>query len=205
MARTSAVPTVPTRGVTQAGLRPAEASGLLMPSWTVPAVVGAAAVTLVAALVLGDGGPQPVEAGLPDAGAFTGWALPVSRWCFDVAALGTVGMLLTGAVLLPGVHGLLSPAGARAVRSAVWWSMTWAVAAAASTVLSVSEAFGLPAWTVLSGGVAPAAAWELPQVRAMVVVAVLAGVVGVLARLSRGVLGGCLLLALALVGLVPAV
>src|SRR4051812_1679883 len=83
--------------------------------------------------------------------------------------------------------------------------MTWALAGAASRVLPVSEVFGMPASAVLSGGVELGAAWELPQVRAMVVVAVLAAVVVVVARLARGVLVGRLPLTCALVRLVPVV
>jgi cytochrome c oxidase assembly factor CtaG/putative copper export protein len=162
-----------------------------------------AVAALVAALLFGGGRPRPAAPGLPDAGAFTGWALPVARLLLDVTAVGTVGVLLTGAVLAPSRGGQLSPAAFRILRGATWWGLAWAGAAVATLLLSLSEIVGVPVGEVLSPDVLGSYGASVQQGRALLAVVAIAVVVSAYARwtLTRG--GAVLLLVLAVAGLLP--
>ncbi|MGZ4429750.1 MAG: hypothetical protein ACXVEV_15615, partial [Nocardioidaceae bacterium] len=93
-----------------------------------------AGAVLVVVLLAGGGAPQPVPAGLPDAGPLTGWALPAARLAADLAGFAAVGLLLAAGVLLPAPDGRLRPVALRETLWAVRAAVVWLVAVAAEAV-----------------------------------------------------------------------
>ncbi|MGH3586861.1 MAG: hypothetical protein ACRDQ0_11105, partial [Pseudonocardia sp.] len=134
--------------------------------------LGLVALSAVAALLVGyvaaAGAPEPVASGLPDAGLFTAWAMPVARLAFELAAVATVGALVT--VLLTPSRDGLPLASLRALRVAGWCCWTWSATTVALILFTVSDVFAVP----VSGLLTPdtvSYVWELPQTRALLVVA----------------------------------
>lgn len=162
-------------------------------------MLGTAAAVLLGALLLTGTTPRAAPTGLPDPGPLTGWGLPLLRVLLDLAGIATVGLVLTGAVLLAGRAGTLPGSGLRALRAATTWAAVWSVTALTACALTVSDVLGLPVTAVPWGQVPTGPAWSVPQVRALAVVAVLAAGSAVAAGLvrttaaARGVLGGTLL------------
>lgn len=87
--------------------------------WVAVLIMGLLATgVLLAGLLVGGGRPAPVTPGLPAAGAFTGWGLPLAELVTRIAAVGTVGALLLGAVLSPSRGDTLDAGALRTVRTA---------------------------------------------------------------------------------------
>ena len=170
-------------------------------STSVVAAVLVGGGVLVLALVLAGGRPVPSVAGLPDAGPVTGWALPVVRLLFDLAALTTVGALLLAAVLLPGRPRGLPAVAVTAVRSAAWSSALWCVSAALLCVLTAAETVGVPLAGLALRDLADVTA--VGPGRALLAVALLAGVVSGGCSRAHTATGGRRLLLLAGLGLLP--
>jgi putative copper export protein len=119
-------------------------------------VMCVAFATLALALWLGGGVSLREFTGLEDIGALTAWGLPMSRLVVDLSAVGTVGMLLTAA-LLPTEDGELGQVARRSLRTAGWLGLVWSVATAAMLVFTWSDVTGLkvselPLSQVVSGG-----------------------------------------------------
>jgi putative copper resistance protein D len=140
-------------------------------------------------------------AGLPDAGPVTGWALPLLRLGVDAAAVGTVGLLLTGSVLVGTSTADLGSVAARTVRAAWTWSAAWCLCALAVLVLTVSETVGVPVWQLPLDTMLEQATTS--RGRALLAVAALSGVVTVGAARVRGPGAARRVLALSLVGVLP--
>lgn len=155
---------------------------------------------LVVALLLSGGAPQPAAAGLPDAGGFTGWALPGARLLFDAAAIGTVGTLLVAALLMPWTG---TQAAQRVVRMASWWAAGWAAVTVLTLMLSLSDILAVPMRDVLSAHVLLSVAWGLPQGRALLLVLGVTAVLAAYARWTTTRAGTGGLLGLGVVGLLP--
>ncbi|POM24212.1 Cytochrome c oxidase caa3 assembly factor [Actinomadura rubteroloni] len=190
----------------------------------VPAVVRAAALasaaaiaTLVVALVAGGAATEKVIPGLGDAGAATRWGLPFARLVMNLAASLTVGALLAAVVLLPmnarragkrgkGAEPGAAPLTADAIgylRAASWFAATWAAAAGATLVLTVSDVLGQPALDVLTGNELSSYVGSLTQGRALMLVVLLAVVVALLAWTTTTPGAAAGLLALAVVAVLP--
>lgn len=167
-------------------------------------LAGAAAATAALVLALLGAGGAPVAApdGLPDAGLGTGWGLPAATLLLHLAAVVTVGSLLTGAVLVPATGGALQRAGLAAVRAAGSSAVCWAVLGAATSLLTASSVLGLPVADVLAGAAGgPADVLVLPGVRApllsgLAAVALVGWSSGVTTRAGAAALLGGALLAL---------
>lgn len=163
-----------------------------------------AAVVLVVALLAAGGAPEAGQPGLPDAGPLTGWGLQTFTLLFQLAAVVTVGCLLTGAALAPSRDGRLDGSGLAAVRAGTSWAAGWGLCALVAAVLSLAEIVGLPVREVVAGGTD---VWgqlaTLAQPRALVLSAAVAVVVAAYARWVRTTSGGWLLLGAALLGLTP--
>jgi putative copper resistance protein D len=162
-----------------------------------------ALVVLVVVLLVGGGAPQPVPDGLPDPGPVTGWGLPVARLLAELAAMASVGLLLTAALLLPSPRDALADLPARAVALAARAATVWLLAVVAEAVLTVSEILGAPPGQVLDPTLLRSFLGQTSDGRALLVQAVLVVVVCVLARTAtttRAVALGCVV---ALVALVP--
>lgn len=169
-------------------------------------VVGAtllATGVLVVVLVAGGGAPQRSPVGLPDAGALTGWALPLSRLVADLAALATVGLLLAAAVLLPSPAAQLRWVPFLAVRTASRTALAWAAAALCQALLALSDLLGAPLSQSLDPALVASFVRDIPQGRALAVQAVLALTLAVLSRLVVTNRGAALLTLVAVIALVP--
>lgn len=172
--------------------------------WAVATALLAGGV-LAFALTLGGGAPQPVPAGLPDPGALTGWALPTVRLLSDLAALATVGLLLTGVLLLPSPDGQLAGLSLRAVRAAGRAAAVWAVLPLMLLVLSVSDVFGVSLSGAFDLALLSGFALDTSGGQSLIVQALLASVVAVCSRFVLGTREGAVLLGLALATLAPPV
>lgn len=168
-----------------------------------PPVVAAAALGLLAAALVGGGSPHRATDGVPDAGPAVGWGLLVTRLVSDGAAITTVGLLLTGAVLLPNREGNLVGSAIRAVRLSALPAAVWAVASAVQFCLTTADILALPVLDALKPDVFRSAMDLLPQSRALAVQAVLAAVLAGLVRLTLRAGVALALLALALLTAVP--
>ena len=167
---------------------------------TITAAV-ACLLVLLGALVLAGGRPAPSAPGLPDAGPVTGWALPLVRLVFDLAAVATVGTLLLAVVLLPPLAPRLSDVATSAVRSAAWTSGLWSTSAVLLLVLTASESAGLPLGLLTAQDLGDHAAGG--RGRALVLVAVLAGAAALGCARAGTVTGARRLLTAAGLGLLP--
>lgn len=167
------------------------------------AVVLTSVGTLLLALVLGGGGPQPPLPGLPDPGLLTGWGLPLAKLAADLAAAGTVGALLIAGVLAPGKGRDLSGPGYRALLAATWWAVLWAAAVLTVLLLQMSDFIGTPVADVLDPVVLINYTRTVPQARALLVVAGLTVTLAIASRLAFSRTAALWLLAVALLAVVP--
>ena len=138
-----ATPTLPRRPARPVAGRESSTGGQRRLSWLLVGTGCGALLVLLVALLLAGGRPQPAVPGLPDAGAGTGWAVPVVRLAFDLAAVTTVGALLAGVALLRPAN-VLPAVSIRAVRAAGWSAAFWSVTALLLLILKASESLGVP-------------------------------------------------------------
>ena len=129
-------PSVSTDATEVAGLATGRWGGAL--GVVVLAVLAAAGV-LVAAAGVG-GAADPVAIG--DPGPVTRWGLLVSRTVYDVAAIGTLGVLVVAVVLLPRTGDVFGVDAARLVRRVTWWAVAWAVTAISTMLFTLSDVAG---------------------------------------------------------------
>jgi putative copper export protein len=141
---------------------------------------------------------EPAARGLRDAGLFTDLAAPVARGLRVLGAVATVGAL---AVAL--MAGSREPARAASLKvAAARWGLLWALAAAGSLVLELSQVSGLPVADVLRGEGAAAASGIAAQVTGLALTAWLAALVSFFARRVESLPGLRVVLLAAAVGLV---
>lgn len=164
-----------------------------------------ATMTLAMALSVGGGVPEPAQGGLPDPGRLTVWALPVLRLVVDVAAVGTVGLLLTASFLLPSPRGELAGLALRAQRAVVVPAVVWAVAAVAQAFFTVSDLFAVPAQELLWSTTWVSSILQLSTGKALLWQVGLALLVAVAVRWSWRTRTSVEVLLLALVALMPPV
>ncbi|MFL6090525.1 MAG: cytochrome c oxidase assembly protein [Aeromicrobium sp.] len=150
------------------------------------AAVATGVVALVVALHLGGGAPQPSPDGLPDAGALVGWGLPLVSLISRLSAAATIGFLILGTFLLPNRGDDVEGLGALAVVRASAFATTWCGASIALYILTVADVFGQPLLT-LSPPLLTTFATDTSLGRALVVQAVLAGVIAVATRATLAV------------------
>jgi putative copper export protein len=173
-------------------------------SWLGWPLVGAAGVVgallvAAAALVYGGGRPQPTLPGLSDAGVGTQWALPMVRVLVDGAAVVTVGLLLTGAVLVPSTGERLSPMARWYVRAAGTVAVAWAAVAVVAAVFTVSDILGRPV-TELGG---PGQLLAVEQSRALLLEALLALALALASTVVRVRAGAVAFLVVAVAAALP--
>jgi putative copper export protein len=162
------------------------------PRALVPVVLVSAGLLLaavfVAALLVGGGGPPPPLAGLPDAGALTGWGRPVVDLAGRVLAVLTVGQLTYAALLAPAAPTGPGSGALRALRGSTWSAAGWLAAEVLTLVLTASALYGVPV-SDLSPQAVLALPSQLPVGRATVwVVVLLTVLIAGSARLARGTL-----------------
>jgi cytochrome c oxidase assembly factor CtaG len=168
-------------------------------------VVGAfllSALVLVAFLEIGGGAPQAPAPGLPDPGAFVGWALPLTTLVTNGAAVLVVGFLVVAVFLLPSSGDEVEGLSVQAVRLASRWAVIWAVSTLVLYVLTVCDIFAQP----LSGLSWPLV-WSLASDatigRGILLQAAAATILAIATRWTLGVRPLAALLGLALAGLAP--
>ena len=167
------------------------------------AAAGAAVAGLVIAMIAGGAAFPRIILGVPSSGAITRWGLPLSKLAMDVAGVGTVGLLLGAAFLLPGDKGVLGKTALGYVRAASWTAIAWAGAAFLTMVFSVSDIWARSVPEILNRAfLIGYATQESPGIALTLVV--LFGVS--IALFSRGAItagAAAVLLVLALVTLLP--
>lgn len=145
--------------------------------------VGAAVLGLIAmaiGLVVAGGSYEPATPGLPDPGPIVGWGLPILRMLTLLAGALTVGWLIGAAFLDPqGKGGVVSPTGRRDLTRAVITSGVWAVLALLQMFFLLAEILGVGLDRAMSPDIAATYAWEVPQTRALAVMAMLAAIISV--------------------------
>lgn len=159
----------------------------------VAVAVSAAAVGLVVA-----GGTYEALPGLADPGPLVTWGAPILRVLTDIAAIATVGLLLSATALAPSAKdGVLSKIGRRDALRATWAAGTWAVLAAAQLFFLLALILGVPIAEALNPEVVSTYANDLDTTRALLVMAILAVVVGVgaLSSATTGATGAWLVVA----------
>jgi len=167
--------------------------------WLVAAPV-LALVTLVVCLLAAGGSPQPVAPGLPDSGPLTGWGLPVVRLLFDLSAVWVIGALVT-ALLLP-LAGFTDNAAAT-LRAAGWGAVVWAASAAVLLWLTLSDVLGLTPSQVFSTDQLSGYVWQLSAGRGLLLVIGAGIVLAAYTRWTRTRAGVSVLLAVAVLALLP--
>lgn len=120
--------------------------------WPAPValLLGLAAMVLVLAVAGGIGSPIP---GLPEAGAFTAWALPVVQFGGDVTAVVTAACLLAPVLRAVKLRAPLEADVRPTLRAARWSVRAWLLLTAAEIWLSTSDVFAVPATRVGPGDV----------------------------------------------------
>lgn len=162
----------------------------------------AATAALLTWLTLSAGsGEESSVAGLPGSDAGVTWLVPTLQLLNDLAAVLTAGCLLGAAVLLPGDR-LLSAPGYRWVRTAGWFALAWSLLSLAAVPALLAEFLGRGLSVVTPTAVVQFVA-DNPQAQARVVVAVLAAVLAMAARVALTMGGALSLLLVALVAALP--
>lgn len=145
--------------------------------------VGAAVLGLIAmaiGLVVAGGSYEPAAAGLPDPGPIVGWGLPILRMLTLLTGALTVGWLIAAAFLDPhGKGGVVSSTGRRDLTRTCITSGIWAVLALLQMFFLLAEILGVGLDRAMSPDVAATYAWEVPQTRALAVMALLAAIISV--------------------------
>lgn len=168
---------------------------------------GAVALGLIAmaiGLVVAGGAYEPSTPGLPDPGPLVGWGLPILRVLTLLTGALTVGWLIGAAFLDPhGKGGVVSTTGRRDLTRATITAGVWAVLALLQMFFLLAAILGVGLDRAMSPDIAATYAWEVPQTRALAVMAVLAAVisVGALFTSTLGVSAVWTVLAIAAVSL----
>lgn len=168
---------------------------------TVATSASVAITVMVLALLLAGGAPSPAVTGLQDAGVITGWGLPLLRLALYIAAVGTVGLLCTGAVLITTGTVELEDIAASTIRAASSWSAAWCACALGVLLLTISEIIGAPVWELPLEVLAQHATTSRGQ--ALLLVAALVAMVSAGAACARSPRAARWLLVVATCGLVP--
>lgn len=160
-------------------------------------------VALLLALVLGGAAVSRAVPGLPDPGTLTLWGLPIATTVMDVFAALTLGLLVLAAFLLPSAKGALGGQARSYVRAASWTALAWAAAAAGTLVFELSSILGRPA-AELIGTEITSSIGSVPQGIGLMAVVLVAIGIALFGRTTDSAAGAAGLVALSLVGLVPA-
>ncbi len=160
-------------------------------------MVAVSAIAAAVGLVLA-GGVYEALPGLADPGPLVTWGAPVTRVLTDIAAIATVGLLLSATALAPsGKDGVLSQAGRRDAVRAARVAVIWAVLAAAQLFFQLALILGVPLGDALSPEIVSTYANELDITRALLFMALLAVVVtvGAITSSTTGATGAWLVVA----------
>jgi len=151
-------------------------------------VVGFGLLAIVSSLIgviLSGASYVPPPAGLPDTGPVVTWLLPASSALVFAAAMATVGWLLLAGFLDPALgKKTVSTRGRRSLLRASAAAAIWCVSALASASLTLAYILGIPLVEAISPSIFLTYAWDVEDVRALLIAAVLAAVVSIGSLLS---------------------
>jgi len=155
-------------------------------AWFGLTATAAACVALVASLFIAGGAWQAPEGGLPDSGALIGWMNPIGTLFSFLLGLRVVGGWLRVALFtVAEKSGRLNPAALVQTRRLISWSLAWSGVAFLTAVVITVEVLALPVNAVFDWQVFSAYGWDIPQVRAMLVMASIALASAASAMLAR--------------------
>jgi len=160
-------------------------------------LIAVAAAAAAVGLVLAGGVYEPLP-GLADPGPLVTWGTPMSRVLTDIAAIATVGLLLSATALAPsGKDGVLSQVGRRDAIRAARIAIIWALLATAQLFFQLAMILGVPLSEAIDPAVVSTYANELDITRALLFMAVLAVVVtvGSITAATTGATGSWLVVA----------
>ena len=147
----------------------------------VASVIGAKAWTLVG---------LPSIAGLPDAGTLVTVGSPVLRALTTAAGVATLALLVLALSVDPARKGgTLSRLGRRDATLAARAAGAWTVLAVLQAMWVFADVLALPVPQAWSPSMVAAFWWEVPQIRALILVALLAAVAAAIASVSTRVVG----------------
>jgi len=144
-------------------------------------VVVVSLLACVVAVVVGHAA-VPAVAGIEDVGALVRWGLPLLRVVHDLSASLTIGLLVVGALLLPGKG---QPAAMlRAGQIAVASGVVWVVAGVLGVILGFADAAGTPLSSPQFWPQFQAFVWSLETLRVGIISAAVAAVATTVAAVS---------------------
>jgi len=167
-----------------------------------PPVLAALAViaVVVPAGLLGGAFAAPLI-GLPDAGPVVRWGLPVVRAIHDLAAAGTVGLLVVAATIIPESRG--TSRRITASRYACASGVVWVVAGLAGLVFTFASASGTAINDPTFGAQLQTFVFQLEFLRAAAISSALALLVTIGAAVVRGRAGILALAAVSVLAVLP--
>ncbi len=141
-------------------------------------------------LVLSGGTYQPAPDGLPDSGPLVGWLLPVTTALFFAAAMATVGWLLLAGFLDPSAgKDVVSKRGRAALLRASAAAAVWCLLTLFAAVLKLASILGVDLGTAVAPNTFITYAWDVADVRALLISALLAAIVCVGCAVSVSLTG----------------
>ena len=175
--------------------------------WQVTGLV-AAAVLIAGSLAAGIAAIVPsrsLATGIADAGPSVELTLPALKAIFDMAAAATVGWLVAAVALVPPAddRGRFTVSGYRCIRAASISAWVWAAAALALIPVSLADLGPYPLTTALRSDYVLSGLQASESLRGYLVAAVLAVLIGLVARVVLRVRWATWLLAAAILGLMP--
>ena len=143
-------------------------------------LVALTVVAMAFAMVVAEGNYVPAESGLPDPGPIVGWGSPILRTLTDLAAIATIGWLLSATFLTPSSRdGVVSRQGRTDLRFATGAALVWATLALLQMFFELANVLGLTLSKAATPDIVSTYANEIPTTRALVFMALLAFVVAV--------------------------
>ena len=170
----------PTQTATAPGV---QRSGIL-----VRVVVAFGLVAVLSALigvVLSGASYEPAPGGLPDAGPIVGWLLPVVGALTFVCAMATVGWLLLAGFLDPAAgKTTVSKRGRTALLRASAAAGIWCIISLVAAVFKLASILGIDLGTAVGPSTFITYAWDIIDVRTLLICALLAAIISVGAAIS---------------------
>jgi len=166
------------------------ASGLLKRNW--PWAVATGAILVVVGVVVAGRawlGENSVEIpGIPGAGGLVTDGAPVLRYLSIAAGIATLACAVSAALLSPvGRGGITSPQGRRDLVFTFWAACTWALLNLAQAAVTLADVLGLPLSSAMQPAVVSTYWFDVPQVRTLLLVALIACLVAAISLISASV------------------
>ena len=143
-------------------------------------LIALAVSAMAVGMVIAGGAYVAPPEGIPDSGPLVVWGTSILRVLTNIAAVVTIGFLLSAVMLAPsGKDGVLSRPGRRDVIRASWAAAVWALLALAQMFFLLANVLALGITDALSPEVVSTYANELPTTRALLVMFILGVVIAV--------------------------